>query len=52
MNTENIEKLLIHYSWLYSQLKEFNFKCDDGWFNLIRQLSADIESLARLEDHA
>jgi hypothetical protein len=49
MNTENTEKLLTTYQLLYRELREFGFECGDGWFGLIWQLSADIESAARLE---
>ena len=49
MNIENTQKLLTAYSLLYRELREFGFECGDGWFNLIWQLSADIESAARIE---
>lgn len=49
MNAENTEKLLTTYPLLYRELREFGFECGDGWFSLILQLSADIESAARLE---
>jgi len=49
MNSENTEKLLSTYPMLYRGLREFDFECGDGWFGLIWQLSADIESAARLE---
>lgn len=49
MNIENTEKLLTTYPLLYRELREFGFECGDGWFDLIWQLSADIESAARLE---
>ncbi len=49
MNIGNTEKLLTTYPLLYRELREFGFECGDGWFGLIWQLSADIESTARLE---
>ena len=49
MNIENTTKLLTAYPRLYRELREFGFECGDGWFNLIWQLSADIESAARIE---
>ncbi len=49
MNVENTKKLLTAYPRLYRELREWSFECGDGWFNLVWQLSADIESAARLE---
>ena len=49
MTIENITKLLTKYPWLYRELREFGFECGDGWFNLIWQLSADIELAASVE---
>lgn len=49
MKIENTQKLLTSYPYLYRDLREFGFECGDGWFNLIWQLSADIESAARVE---
>lgn len=49
MNIENIKKLLTSYPRLYRKLREFGFECGDGWFNLIWQLSADIELATRVE---
>lgn len=49
MNFENTQKLLTAYSRLYRELRGFGFECGDGWFNLIWQLSADIELAARVE---
>ena len=34
---------------MYRELRAFGLECGNGWFNLIWQLSADIESTARLE---
>ena len=49
MNIENTEKLLTNYPLLYRELREFCFDCGDGWFGLIWQLSAEIESASCLE---
>lgn len=49
MNAENTKKLLSTYPMLYRGLREFSFECGDGWFGLIWQLSANIESAASLE---
>lgn len=52
MNPSNTAKLLTAYPLLYRELREWGFECGDGWFDLIWQLSADIESAARLEGTA
>lgn len=49
MNIENTQKLLTTYPLLYRKLREWGFECNDGWFELVWQLSADIEATARLE---
>lgn len=49
MNLENTEKLLTTYPLLYRELREWGFECGDGWFDLVWQLSAEIESAAYLE---
>ena len=49
MNLENTEKLLTTYPLLYRELREWGFECGDGWFNLVWQVSAEIESAAHLE---
>jgi hypothetical protein len=49
MNLENTEKLLTAYPLLYRELREWGFECGDGWFDLIWQMSAAIESSAHLE---
>lgn len=49
MNLENTEKLLTAYPLLYRKLRERCFECGDGWFNLVWQLSVEIESAAQLE---
>lgn len=49
MNTENTKKLLTAYPLLYRKLREWGFECGDGWFDLVWQLSAEIELSARLE---
>jgi len=50
MNDFNSSRLLSTYPLLYRKLREFGFECGDGWFDLIWQLSADIESVTRLEN--
>jgi len=49
MNTENTQKLLTAYPLLYRNLREWGFECGDGWFDLVWQLSAEIELAAHLE---
>lgn len=49
MNDENTKKLLTAYPLLYRELREWGFECGDGWFDLVWQLSAEIELAARLE---
>lgn len=49
MNAENTQKLLNAYPLLYRNLREWGFECGDGWFDLVWQLSAEIELAARLE---
>lgn len=49
MNPDNTVKLLNAYPLLYRELREWGFECGDGWFDLVWQLSADIESAAHLE---
>jgi hypothetical protein len=49
MNVENTKKLLTTYPLLYRKLREWGFECGDGWFDLVWQLSAEIELAARLE---
>jgi hypothetical protein len=49
MNIENTQKLLTTYPFLYRELIEWGFECGDGWFDLVWQLSAEIESAAYLE---
>lgn len=49
MNVENTKKLLTAYPLLYRKLREWGFECGDGWFDLVWQLSAEIELAARLE---
>lgn len=50
MNDFNSSRLLSTYPLLYRKLREFGFECGDGWFDLIWQLSADIESAAHLKN--
>jgi len=49
MNPENTEKLLTTYPLLYRELRDRSFDCGDGWFDLVWQVSAEIESAAQLE---
>lgn len=49
MNPENTSKLLNAYPLLYRELRDRRFECGDGWFNLVWQVSAEIESAAQLE---
>lgn len=49
MNPENTKKLLTTYPLLYRELRERCFECGDGWFDLVWQVSAEIESAAQLE---
>lgn len=49
MNDENTKKLLTAYPLLYRELREWGFECGDGWFDLVWQLSAEIELAAHLE---
>ena len=49
MNLENTEKLLTTYPLLYRELREWGFECGDGWFDLIWQVSTEIEPAAHLE---
>ena len=49
MNVENTQNLLTAYPLLYRNLREWGFECGDGWFDLVWQLSAEIELAARLE---
>jgi len=49
MNDENTKKLLTTYPLLYRNLREWGFECGDGWFDLVWQLSAEIELAARHE---
>ena len=49
MNPENTARLLNAYPLLYRNLRDQTFECNDGWFDLVDQVSADIESGAQLE---
>lgn len=49
MNPENTSKLLTAYPLLYRNLRDQDFECGDGWFDLVWQVSAEIESTAQLE---
>ena len=49
MNPENSSRLLTAYPLLYRNLRDQSFECNDGWFDLVDQVSADIESTAQLE---
>lgn len=49
MPPEYKQKLLSTYPLLYRELRERCFECGDGWFDLVWQVSAEIESAAQLE---
>lgn len=49
MNSENTSKLLTAYPLLYRKLRDQDFECGDGWFDLVWQVSAEIESSAQIE---
>lgn len=57
MTPENTQKLYSAFPRLYREKDKspqespmyWGFQCDDGWFDLIRKLSADIEHAARNE---
>ena len=51
MNEANTQKLYADFPRLYHEAiagerMRFGFECGDGWFNLVYQLSSDIESEA------
>lgn len=48
MNPENTSKLFTAYPLLYRKLRDQEFECGDGWFDLVWQVSAEIESTAQL----
>lgn len=49
MTPSNTQTLLSAHPQLFRSLREFGFECDDGWFDLLAKLFADIEAQARLE---
>jgi hypothetical protein len=49
MKPENTDKLLAAYPLLYRELRERCFECEDGWFDLVWEVSAEIEAAALLE---
>lgn len=49
MNPENTSKLLTTYTLLYRKLRDQDFECGDGWFDLVWQVSAEIEAAAQFE---
>ena len=49
MNPENTSKLLSTYPLLYRNLRDQQFECGEGWFDLVRKVSAEIEATAALE---
>lgn len=49
MTPKNTSKLFATYPLLYRNLREQNFECGDGWFDLVWQVSAEIEKIAQLE---
>ena len=49
MNADNTKKLLAAYPLLYRNLRDSQFECGDGWFDLVWKMSADIELVAHIE---
>jgi hypothetical protein len=49
MTPSNTQTLLSTHPKLFRSLREFGFECDDGWFDLLARLFADIEAQSRLE---
>lgn len=49
VNFENTEKFFAAYPLLYRNLRDRQFECGDGWFDLVWKLSAEIESAAHSE---
>jgi hypothetical protein len=51
MNEENTKKLKADFPRLYRKAEEmfssYGFECNDGWFQLLYKLSADIEAEAK-----
>lgn len=49
MTPENTQKLLAAYPQLYRDLRNQSVECGDGWFDLVWQMSAEIEATATHE---
>lgn len=57
MNKQHTQKLIDDFPQLYrghtdgaqTNLMCFGFECGDGWYNLIYQLSKEIDSIAKME---
>jgi hypothetical protein len=49
MTPSNTQTLLSTHPQLFRSLRGFGFECDDGWFELLAKLFADIDAHARLE---
>ena len=52
IDAESTSKLLTAYPLLYRYLRylrDQEFECGDGWFDLVWQVSAEIEAVAQLE---
>lgn len=49
MTPSNTQTLLSTHPQLFRSLREFGFECDDGWFDLLAKLFANIDAQARLE---
>jgi hypothetical protein len=47
MNPENTARLLTTYPLLYRNLRDQTFECNDGWFDLVWQVSTEIELAAQ-----
>ena len=49
IDAESTSKLLTAYPLLYRNLRDQEFEYGDGWFDLVWQVSAEIEAVAQLE---
>jgi hypothetical protein len=45
MSPENAMKLTEEFPLLYEGEGEFHFECEDGWYDIIHDLSAEIEHM-------
>ena len=49
MTPSNTKTLQSTHPQLFRSIREFGFECDDGWFDLLAKLFANIEAQAQLE---